>query len=159
MHVPDGTRTGSGWAASARQSGGQEGARRSVPRHHRHALGPRRLVHHRQPRCHGVDGDRYRRRRREAELPRLRPLRVSRRQGTQQGHLLETGGAPGPPLSAGLATPANPFRLTELHEEIDTWLRRNRPCTSSFPSLENSATKCCSATYGSILTSASVTGA
>src|SRR5213083_2389134 len=62
------------------------------------------------------------RRRREAELPRLRPLRVSRRQGTQQGHLLETGGAPGPPLSTGLATPANPFRLNELHEEIDTWL-------------------------------------
>src|SRR5438093_11945203 len=29
-----------------------------------------------------VDGDRHRRRRREAELPRLRPLRVSRRQDT-----------------------------------------------------------------------------
>src|SRR3989442_912417 len=95
----------------------------------------------------------------EAKRRGRRPLRFRRRQGTQQEDLRKTGGPREPPLSTGLATPANPFRLNELHEEIDTWLRRSRPCTSSFPSWGNSVTTCCSATYGSIPTSASVTGA
>ena len=49
------------------------------------------------------------------------------------------------------------FRLPPMHEEIDICLRQNQRCTNSFPSWGNSATTCCSATYGSIPTSASVT--
>src|SRR5215470_1922194 len=48
----------------------------------------------------------------------------------------------------GLATKS----VDPTHEEIDTWLRRNRRCTSSFPSWGSSATTSCSVTYGSIPT-------
>src|SRR6185369_15601206 len=142
LHVSDGPRPRARRPARARQGRRAQGAGRSLQGHPRHALGPRGPGHRGLPCRHRLDGHRQGRRRRGAQLPRLRHLRVSRRQDPEQGHVLEAGGEEGPALvpqpPVAKKIPKTDVVHGDVRQDEYFWLRdKDSPETIVYLTAEN----------------------